>query len=152
MRRFAGPISGYAYGDAGTSPVSFQDLENLKVSVGWTKEDERYRPMAGEVLSDRTKPLVDRWRRVIIASIPNLSCHSRTPDGQPHPDYQTKSGLRFERGFLITCFRPYDQDSLNYQHEITFPPRDRPRMTWKNCIEAGLSLSNYMLPFGLRLQ
>jgi hypothetical protein len=95
-----------------------QDLENLKISVGWTDQDERYRHMAGDVLSDQTKPLVDHWRRGIIAGIPNLIRHSRTPDGEPLPDYQTKSGLRFEQWVLDTCFRPYDQDWLNYQQEI----------------------------------
>ena len=43
-------ISGYTYGAADASTVSLQDLENLKISVGWTEEDERYRHMAGEVL------------------------------------------------------------------------------------------------------
>src|SRR5271170_310985 len=118
MKTVAEHISGYTYGDAGVSPVSLQDLENLKISVGWTGEDEQYRHMAGEVLSDQTRPLVDHWRRGIIASIPNLIRHSRTPDGEPLPDYQTKSGLRFEQWVLDTCFRPYDQDWLNYQQEI----------------------------------
>ena len=118
MKKVAEQISGYTYGDAGASPVSLQDLENLKISVGWTGEDEQYRHMAGEVLSDQTKPLVDHWRRGIIAGIPNLIRHSRTPDGEPLPDYQTKSGLRFEQWVLDTCFRPYDQDWLNYQQEI----------------------------------
>ena len=66
--------------------------------------------MAGEVLTDQTRPLVDHWRREIIGSIPNLIRHSRTPDGKPIPDYQSKSGLRFEQWVLDTCFRPYDQD------------------------------------------
>jgi len=118
MKKVAEPISGYTYGAAADSPVSLQDLENLKISVGWTDEDERYRRMAGDVLSDQTTPLVDHWRREIIGSIPNLSRHSRTPGGEPLPDYQTKSGLRFEQWVLDTCFRPYDQDWLNYQHEI----------------------------------
>ena len=118
MKQIAEQISGYTYGAADTSPVSLQDLENLKVSVGWTDEDERYRHMAGEVLADQTKPLVDHWRREIIGNIPNLIRHSRTPEGAPLPDYQAKSGLRFEQWVLDTCFRPYDQDWLNYQHEI----------------------------------
>jgi len=118
MKKVAEQISGYTYGGADASPVSLQDLENIKISVGWTDEDERYRHMAGDVLSDQTKPLVDRWRREIIGSIPNLSRHSRTPDGEPLPEYQTKSGLRFEQWVLDTCCRPYDQDWLNYQHEI----------------------------------
>jgi hypothetical protein len=118
MKKVADEISGYTYGTAGTSPVSLQDLENLKISVGWTDEDERYRRMAGEVLSGQTRPLVDHWRREIIGKIPNLFRHSRTPGGEPLPDYQTKSGLRFEQWVLDTCFRPYDRDWLNYQHEI----------------------------------
>jgi hypothetical protein len=118
MKKLAEQISGYTYGAAGTSPVSLQDLENLKISVRWTEEDERYRHMAGEVLSDQTKPLVDHWRREIIGGIPNLSRHSRAPGGEPIPDYSAKSGLRFEQWVLDTCFRSYDQDWLNYQHEI----------------------------------
>ena len=106
MKKVAEQISGYTYGDADASPVSLQDLENLKISVGWTEEDERYRHMAGDVLSDQTKPLVDHWRRGIIGSIPNLIRHSRSSDGDPLPDYQAKSGLRFEQWVLDTCFRP----------------------------------------------
>jgi hypothetical protein len=61
---------------------------------------------------------VDHWRRGIIGGIPNLIRHSRTPNGEPLPEYQAKSGLRFEQWVLDTCFRPYDQDWLNYQNEI----------------------------------
>jgi hypothetical protein len=118
MKRVAEQISGYTYGAAGASPVSLQDLENLKISVGWTEEDERYRHMAGEVLLEQTKALVDHWRREIIGNIPNLTRHSHTPAGEPIPDYSAKSGLRFEQWILDTCYRAYDQDWLNYQHEI----------------------------------
>ncbi len=118
MRRVGEDISGYSYGNVSVSAVSLQDLEKLKISVGWTEEDEQYRRMAGEVLSDQTRALVDHWRRGIIASIPNLIRHSRSSDGEPLPDYQAKSGVRFEQWILDTCFRPYDQDWLNYQQEI----------------------------------
>lgn len=118
MKKVAEQISGYIYGEAGVSAISLEDLENLKISVGWTEEDEQYRNMAGEVLTDQTRSLVDHWRREIIGSIPNLIRHSRTPDGKPILDYQSKSGLRFEQWVLDTCFRPYDQAWLNYQQEI----------------------------------
>jgi hypothetical protein len=118
MKTVAESISGYTYGAAEASPISLQDLENLKVSVGWTDQDEHYRHMAGEVLADQTTPLVDHWRRGIIADIPNLIRHSRSSNGEPLPEYQTNSGVRFEQWVLDTCFRPYDQDWLNYQHEI----------------------------------
>jgi hypothetical protein len=129
MKKVAEQISGYTYGVADASPVSLQDLENLKVSVGWTEEDERYRRMAGEVLSDQTQPLVDHWRREIIGNVPNLIRHSRTPAGEPIPDYSAKSGLRFEQWVLDTCLRPYDQDWLNYQHEIALRHTSRKKNT-----------------------
>lgn len=118
MKKVSEQISGYTYGEAAVSAVSLRDLENLKVSVGWSEEDDQYRRMAGEVLADQTRPLVNHWRREIIGSIPNLIRHSRTPEGAPIPDYQAKSGARFEQWVLDTCSRPYDQDWLNYQQEI----------------------------------
>ncbi len=74
--------------------------------------------MAGEVLDGQTKQIVAHWRSGIIAGIPNLARHSRTPEGEPNPEYLAKSNLRFEQWILDTCVRPYDQDWLNYQQEI----------------------------------
>jgi hypothetical protein len=120
MKKVAEQIDGYTYGsrEVSASAVSLRDLENLKNTVGWTEEDERYRRLAGEVLAGQTKQLVDHWRGGIIAGIPNLIRHSRTPDGHAIPEYQAKSGLRFEQWILDTCFRPHDLDWLNYQQEI----------------------------------
>jgi hypothetical protein len=120
MKMAAEHIHGYTYGtgEVRPSPVSLRDLENLKVSVGFTEEDQRYLHLAGEVLADQTKALVDHWRNGIIAGIPNLARHSRTPEGEAIPDYLAKSGLRFQQWILDTCLRPYDQDWLDYQQEI----------------------------------
>jgi hypothetical protein len=113
-------IPGYSYGsgDLPKSPVSLEQLQNLKTSAGFTDEDERFLRLAGEVLKNQTSQIVAHWRSGIIAGIPNLARHSRTPDGQPIPEYLAKSNLRFEQWILDTCFRPYDQDWLNYQQEI----------------------------------
>src|SRR5204863_2180182 len=73
--------------------------------------------LAGEVLADQTKELVDTWRGV-IAKAPHLAKHSRDPNGKPIAHYSENSGLRFQQWILDTCFRPYDQDWLNYQQEI----------------------------------
>jgi len=120
MRKVAEHIAGYTYGEAeiAVSPVSMQELENLKVSVGFTDEDQRYLELAGEVLADQTQEIVHHWRSDIIAGIPNLARHSRTPEGEAIPDYLAKSNLRFEQWILDTCLRPYDQDWINYQQEI----------------------------------
>ena len=120
MKKVADQIPAYSYGTpvVETSPVSLHEFRALKVSVGFTEEDERYLRMAGEVLDGQTKQIVAHWRGGIIAGIPNLARHSRTPEGEPNPEYLAKSNLRFEQWILDTCLRPYDQDWLNYQQEI----------------------------------
>ena len=100
------------------NPATAAALTSLKVSVGLTSEDERYLQMAGSVLAGQTHQIVQHWRSGIIAGIPNLARHSQAPDGQPLPAYLAASSLRFEQWILDTCLRPYDQDWLNYQHEI----------------------------------
>jgi hypothetical protein len=113
-------ISGYSYGRAevASSPVSVEELGALKGSAGFTDEDERYLRLAGEVLRDQTEQIVHHWRNRIIASIPSLAKHSRTPEGEAIPAYLEKSNARFRQWILDTCLRPYDQDWINYQQEI----------------------------------
>src|SRR3984957_20882356 len=120
MKRVADVISGYEYGDrqTPTSSITLEELAALKVSAGFTDEDARFLHMAGDVLEDQTEAIVKHWRSGIIASIPNLARHSRSPANEPLPDYLAKSNLRFQQWILDTCFRPYDQDWLNYQQEI----------------------------------
>lgn len=120
MKRVAEHIHGYTYGAAevAASPVSMRELEDLKISVGFDEEDQRYLKLAGEVLADQTVKIVEHWRSGIIAGIPNLARHSRTPEGNPIPEYLAQSNLRFQQWILDTCLRPYDQDWINYQEEI----------------------------------
>jgi len=120
MKKIADEIPGYTYGTAAVakSPVSLEELESLRVSVGFTAEDEQFLRMAGEVLADQTKQIVEEWRGRIIAGIPHLARHSQTPEGDPLPFYLAQSNMRFEQWILDTCLRPYDQDWLDYQQEI----------------------------------
>jgi hypothetical protein len=120
MKKIAEHMPGYSYGAAevATSQVSMLDLESLKISAGFTEEDQRYLRLAGEVLTNQTRQIVEHWRSHIIAGIPNLARHSRTPQGDPIPEYLAASNLRFEQWILDTCLRPYDQDWINYQQEI----------------------------------
>jgi len=120
MTRVPESIAGYAYGklDVAASPVTVEDLERLKETVGFTSEDERYLRLAGGVLSGQTRAIVLLWRSQIIAHIPHLARHSRALDGSPLPDYLAASNLRFEQWILDTCLRAYDRPWLDYQHEI----------------------------------
>jgi len=85
MNKVAEHIPGYTYGagEVGTSPVSMKELEELKISVGWTAEDDRYRRLAGEVLADQTEEIVHYWRNGIIANIPNLARLANTRGKSP---------------------------------------------------------------------
>jgi Protoglobin len=120
MKKITDDIHGYTYGtsEVSVSPVSMPELDDLKISVGFAEEDQRYLQLAGEVLAGQTRQIVEHWRSGIIASIPNLARHSRTPEGEAIPDYLANSNLRFEQWILDTCLRPYDQDWINYQEEI----------------------------------
>ena len=120
MEKISENIPGYAYGSEAISKssISLQELEQMKTSVGFTTEDERFLNLAGEVLKDQVKQVVEHWRSKIIASIPHLARHSRSPDGNPLPNYLAASNLRFQQWVLDTCLRPYDQTWLDYQQEI----------------------------------
>jgi protoglobin len=119
MKVIAEKIPGYTYGTAESvkSPTSIQDFQRLKQSVGFTDDDEQCLHLAGEVLADQTKALVEHWRK-ILSEIPHLARHSKGLDGNAIQKYSQNSGLRFQQWILDTCFRPYDQDWLDYQQEI----------------------------------
>ena len=118
--KVAEQVPGYTFGTESVTPsaVTLEELETLKVTVGFTDADERYLLLAGEVLKSQAHAVVLHWRSGIIAKIPNLARHSRSVEGEPLPEYLAKSNLRFEQWILDTCFRPYDRDWLNYQQEI----------------------------------
>lgn len=113
-------IPGYTFGSPTVpeSQVSMAEFEGLCVTAGFTEEDKRLLKVAGDVLAKSATEIVQLWRSHIIASIPNLARHSRTPEGSPLPRYLQRSNRRFEQWILDTCLRPYDQDWLNYQQEI----------------------------------
>jgi hypothetical protein len=117
-RLVADNIAGYDYGspNIAKSPIDLHELGLLKESAGFTEEDQRWLHTAGEILAGETKELVGKWRAV-IAKHPHLARYSLRPDGQKDASYSERSGLRFEQWVLDTCFRPYDQDWLNYQQE-----------------------------------
>jgi len=99
------------------SPVSLQDLALLKETVLFTEEDEKYLRMAGDVLEDQIDDVLDLWYG-FVGSHPHLLYYFTGPDGQPVGAYLEAVRRRFGRWILDTCRRPYDQDWLNYQHEI----------------------------------
>ena len=112
-------IAGYSYGakEVANSPVSLEELEQLKQTVTLADEEIPYLRMAGDVLNGQEHQVVDTWR-AIIGSQPHLAKYFVAPDGKPDENYKANVKERFARWVLDTCRRPYDQAWLDYQHEI----------------------------------
>ena len=110
-------ILGYSYGSVGTSPVSMDALAKLKAAVALSEDDQRYLRMAGDVLEDQVEEILDAWYG-FVGSVPHLLYYFSGPDGQPLQQYLQAVRGRFGQWILDTCRKPYDQEWLNYQHEI----------------------------------
>ncbi|HUP13186.1 MAG TPA: protoglobin domain-containing protein [Niastella sp.] len=119
MQTVVDNIAGYAYGanDLASSPVTMKELDLLKQTITLDSEDARYLRMAGEVLEDQTDSLVNLWRGV-ISTMPHLSYYFKDANGNINEEYKAKVKERFKQWILDVCTRTYDQDWLNYQHEI----------------------------------
>ena len=111
-------IKGYDYGQASLerSPVTMQDLGLLKKTLLWSGDDDRYLRMAADVLAGQTDAVLDLWYGYVGGNEHLL--HYFTKNGQPNMDYLGAVRARFGQWILDLCRRPYDQDWLNYQHEI----------------------------------
>jgi Protoglobin len=109
-------IKGYTYGSAAASPVTMQDLNLLKQTVLFLEEDEKYLHMAGEVLKDQTDAVLDLWYG-FVGGHPHL-VHYFSKNGQPNMDYLAAVRHRFGQWIMDLCNRKFDQQWLNYQHEI----------------------------------
>lgn len=119
MSEQAMKIPGYTYGtnEVSKSPVSLEELERLKQAVTLTDADLRHLRLAGDILEDQTEEVIDTWRAV-IGQTPHLARYFAIPDGQQDENYKARVKERFKQWILDLCRRPYDQDWLNYQHEI----------------------------------
>jgi len=112
-------IRGYDYGTdrAPTSPLTLEDLEQLKQVVWLTEEDEAALRDAAEILADQADDMVSAYR-ARLGELPWMAPYSNHPDGTPNPEYGAASKPRFDRWIIDACTRSLDQDWLNYQHEI----------------------------------
>jgi len=111
-------IAGYKYGEVPASPVKVEELEQLKKTLLWTEEDDRYLKLAAEVLRDQVDAVLDLWYGY-VGSHPHLVhyfTHART--GQPIGEYLEKVRARFGQWILDLCERPKDATWLAYQEEI----------------------------------
>ena len=119
METLVDNIAGYDYGanELATSPVTMKDLELLKQTITFDSDDQKYLRMAGDVLEPQTESIVNMWRGV-ISSMPHLAFYFKNDAGKTDEQYKAKVKERFKQWIMDLCYKPYDQDWLNYQHEI----------------------------------
>jgi hypothetical protein len=116
----AGAVPGYSFGTQETarSPLDLEDLDLLKQTVLFTEEDKEYLRLAGDVLEDQVDEVLDLWYG-FVGSHPHLIRYFASPSGELNAQYLERVRERFKRWILDTCRRPYDQQWLDYQQEIT---------------------------------
>jgi Protoglobin len=112
-------LAGYSYGTTAvaSSPISLEDFALLKQSVGFGDADEEALRRAGAVLVDQIEAILDVWLAPVVAT-PFLATYYSRSDGQLDQEYFNVVRQRFGQWIRDTCLRPYDQEWLNYQHEI----------------------------------
>jgi len=109
-------IKGYSYGRVSQSPVSLTDLELLKKTVMFNAEDEQHLKMAADVLRDQTSEVLDMWYGFVGSNEHLIQYFAH--NGQPNMEYLTAVRARFKQWIMDLCTKPYDQEWLNYQHEV----------------------------------
>lgn len=109
-------IPGYAYGQVSRSPVSLEELDLLKQTVLFSADDEQALRLAGQVLAPQTDAILDVWYGFVGAH-PHLLRYFSS-NQQPDGNYLARVRARFGQWILDVCNRPYDQQWLDYQHEI----------------------------------
>ncbi len=113
-------IPGYTYGTAAVaqSPVSLADFETMKKSALFGDEDVKYLKMSHDVVKDQVEAILDVWYGFVGSQPHLLKSFLSTADGKPLGDYLGGVRKRFGQWILDTARAEYDQNWLNYQHEI----------------------------------
>lgn len=110
---------GYTIDNPGlaTSPVTAQELAELKASVLWTEADQEALRHAAEILVPRTEAILDTWYGFVGAN-PHLVATFAGPTGQPDAAYLAAVRARFGLWIRDLCTRDFDASWLAYQEEI----------------------------------
>ena len=108
--------AGYTYNDPSlaASPVTLEDLAEIKKSLMWTEADTNALRRAGEILTPHTEAILDVWYG-FVGSNPHLVASFAGGDGQPHAGYLAAVRERFGRWINDLCTREFDETWLAYQ-------------------------------------
>tara|TARA_R110002095_G_scaffold207158_1_gene192006 strand:- start:66 stop:704 length:639 start_codon:yes stop_codon:yes gene_type:complete len=98
--------------------MSDDEFADLKKSLLFTADDERYLRMSRDVLEPNVEELLDVWYGFIGSHPHLLASFSHPTSKQPDMDYLAKVRLRFRAWVLATADAEFDRDWLDHQLEI----------------------------------
>lgn len=107
-----------------SSTLSLRDLVLLKRMLLFTREDERYLQMAGEILSDQAEVILDIWYDHMVAN--DYLAHYFTKDGQPDADYLNSLRPRFGDWIRQLCQPSRNNQWSKYEEAIAQRFREQP--------------------------
>jgi Protoglobin len=112
-------IPGYTYGTDAVprSPISLDELELLQATMLLDEDDQAALRRSSDLLAPQVEAILDVWYGFVGAN-PHLLAAFTGPDGQPNQAYLAAVRRRFGRWILDTARAEFDQDWLDYQHEI----------------------------------
>jgi hypothetical protein len=113
-------IPGYTYGSAAVakSPITLEDFEKMKASVLFDDDDVRYLRMSHDIIKDHVEEILDVWYGFVGSQPHLLASFSDKGSGEPLGEYLDAVRKRFGQWILDTSRAEYDQNWLDYQHEI----------------------------------
>jgi hypothetical protein len=113
-------IPGYTAGTSAVapSPITSTDFDRMKKSVLLDDEDVKYLRLSHDVLKDQVEAVLDVWYGFVAATPHLLASFTGKSDGKPLGDYLSAVRRRFGRWILDTARAEYNQEWLDYQHEI----------------------------------
>ena len=113
-------IPGYTYGTNAVprSPVTLADFELMKKSVLFGDEDVKYLRLSHDIVKDQVEAILDVWYGFVGSNPHLLASFTSKSDGKPLGDYLAAVRKRFGQWILDTARAEYDQQWLDYQHEI----------------------------------
>lgn len=100
------------------SPVTLADLELMKKSVSFNDEDAAYLRLSQDVLKDQIEEVLNVWIGFVGSNPHLLATFVSKSSGQPDSGYLEAVRKRFGQWILETARAEYDQNWLDYQHEI----------------------------------
>ncbi len=113
-------IKGYVYGKAEVpkAPISKEELKLLLDSALWTQEDEENRKIIGEVIKENMSDMLNQIVSY-FGSRDYLIYYFKDERGETtETEYVNNTVDRLAQWLLDICFRPIDENFVNYQYLI----------------------------------